>query len=42
MQVWPVEGPPRGLGYLVTTVGHGTSIQLFSILGFFLTLFSIV
>jgi hypothetical protein len=35
-------GPPRGLGYSVTMVGHGISIQSSGILGFLLTLFSIV
>jgi hypothetical protein len=42
VQVWLVEGPPRGLGYSVTMVGHGISIQSLDILGFLLTLFSIV
>jgi hypothetical protein len=26
-QVWPAKGPPRGLGYLVTMIGHGILIQ---------------
>ncbi len=42
MQVWPAEGPPRGLGYSVIMVGHGISIQSSGILGFLFTLFSIV
>jgi hypothetical protein len=41
-QIWPAKNPLRGLGYSVTMVGHGISIQLFSILGFLLTLFCIV
>jgi hypothetical protein len=42
MQVWHAERPLRGLGYSVTMVGHGILIQSLGILGFLLTLFSIV
>jgi hypothetical protein len=42
MQIWPTKGSPKGLGYSITMVGHGILIQSSSILGFLLTLFSIV
>jgi len=41
-QVWLAKGPPRRLRYLITMVGHGISIQSLGILGFLLTLFSII
>jgi hypothetical protein len=42
VQVWLAKGPPRGLGYSVTMVGHGISIQSLGIFGFLLTLFFII